>query len=151
LQAGTHAPEGGAGPDSHGGLRAGRRFGLFDRPYLLLCLTFLFWAGNIVVGRAVAGDVPPIALAFWRWVLGFLILLPFVWRSFGQDLRAFLTAPGLVLAMAFCGISLFNTLLYIGLTETTAVNASLIQPLMPVVVILLSFLFFRERIRALQA
>jgi drug/metabolite transporter (DMT)-like permease len=146
----AHAPARCADSDSNGGRKAGGLFGLFDRPYLLLCLTFLFWAGNIVVGRAVAGDVPPIALAFWRWVLGFLILLPFVGRSLGRDLRALLTAPGLVVVMAFCGISLFNSLLYIGLTMTTAVNASLIQPLMPVVVILLSFLFFRERIRALQ-
>ncbi|MBT3401463.1 MAG: DMT family transporter, partial [Rhodospirillaceae bacterium] len=118
---------------------------------LLLCLTFLFWAGNIVVGRAVAGEVPPIALAFWRWVLGFALLLPFVWRSLGLDLRVFLAAPGIVIALSFFGVGLFNTLLYIGLTETTAVNASLIQPLMPVVVILLSFLFFRDRIRPLQA
>ncbi|MBT5414382.1 MAG: DMT family transporter [Rhodospirillaceae bacterium] len=124
---------------------------MFDRPYLLLCLTFLFWAGNIVVGRAVAGEVPPIALAFWRWVLGFALLLPFVWRSLGLDLRVFLAAPGIVIALSFFGVGLFNTLLYIGLTETTAVNASLIQPLMPVVVILLSFLFFRDRIRPLQA
>ena len=151
MRAAAEAPEDGADPAAVGSRSAGRFFGLFDRPYLLLCLTFLFWAGNIVVGRAVAGEVPPIALAFWRWVLGFALLLPFVWRSLGLDLRVFLAAPGIVIALSFFGVGLFNTLLYIGLTETTAVNASLIQPLMPVVVILLSFLFFRDRIRPLQA
>ena len=40
---------------------------LFDQPYLLLSLTSLFWAGNTVLGRFVAGHVPPITLAFIRW------------------------------------------------------------------------------------
>lgn len=43
-------------------------------PYLLLTLTSLFWAGNWVIGRAIRHDVPPIALAFWRWVVALLLL-----------------------------------------------------------------------------
>ena len=70
-----------AGGAQHGG--AGRRLsrrmrgGLFDQPYLLLSLTSLFWAGNTVLGRFIAGHVPPITLAFIRWSGAFLILLPF--------------------------------------------------------------------------
>ncbi|MBE0702611.1 MAG: EamA/RhaT family transporter, partial [Afipia sp.] len=37
---------------------------LMDRPYLLLCLTMLFWAGNIVIGRYAAGQIPPMALSY---------------------------------------------------------------------------------------
>ncbi|MDP6952164.1 MAG: DMT family transporter [Alphaproteobacteria bacterium] len=37
--------------------------------YALLALTALFWSGNVVVGRAVAGEIPPFALTFWRWLL----------------------------------------------------------------------------------
>lgn len=127
------------------------RWRIFDRPTLLLCLAYLFWSGNVVVGRAVVGELPPIALAFWRWVLGFLILLPFVARSLPADLRVFLSAPGIVVFLSFVGITLFNTVLYIGLTETTAVNASLIQPLMPAVIVILSFLFFRDRFGLIQS
>ncbi len=39
-----------------------------NRPYLLLTLAVLFWAGNFILGRAFHGEIPPIALAFWRWV-----------------------------------------------------------------------------------
>ena len=46
-------------------------------PYLLLTLTALFWSGNIVLGRAIRADVPPLALAFWRWVVSLLLTLPF--------------------------------------------------------------------------
>jgi len=47
-------------------------------PYLLLTLTALFWAGNWIIGRAIRHDVPPIALAFWRWMVAFGILLSIV-------------------------------------------------------------------------
>ena len=59
-----------------------RRVGgwLFDQPYLLLSLTSLFWAGNTVLGRFIAGHIPPMTLAFIRWAGAFLILLPFAGR-----------------------------------------------------------------------
>src|SRR5690349_18661889 len=53
---------------------------LSDQPYLLLCLTSLFWAGNAIVGRNAAGHIPPVTLSFVRWSLAFLIVLPFAWR-----------------------------------------------------------------------
>ena len=40
-------------------------------PYLLLALTSLFWAGNMVMSRGLRADLPPVALAFWRWVTAF--------------------------------------------------------------------------------
>ena len=51
-------------------------FARFHHPYLLLTLTTLFWSGNMVVGRAVRGEVPPFSLAFWRWAIAFLLTLP---------------------------------------------------------------------------
>ena len=45
---------------------------LFDQPYLLLSLTSLFWAGNTILGRFIAGHVPPVMLAFIRWSLSLI-------------------------------------------------------------------------------
>ena len=59
--------------------------GLAHRPYLLLSLTSLFWAGNIVLGRYVAGHVPPVALSFFRWAGAFLILLALAWPHLRAD------------------------------------------------------------------
>ena len=36
-------------------------------PYLIILLAPLFWAGNFVVGRAIAGQIEPVELAHWRW------------------------------------------------------------------------------------
>jgi drug/metabolite transporter (DMT)-like permease len=43
----------------------------WTNPYLLLTLTALFWSGNMVLGRGIRADVPPMALAFWRWAIAF--------------------------------------------------------------------------------
>ena len=48
---------------------------LNNQPYLLLSLTSLFWAGNIVLARYVAGHVPPMTLSCVRWIGAFIMLL----------------------------------------------------------------------------
>ena len=58
---------------------------LNNQPYLLLSLTSLFWAGNIVLARHVAGHVPPMTLSCVRWIGTFLILLPFAWPHLKRD------------------------------------------------------------------
>jgi drug/metabolite transporter (DMT)-like permease len=58
---------------------------LNNQPYLLLSLTSLFWAGNIVLARHVAGHVPPLTLSCIRWIGTFLILLPFAWPHLVRD------------------------------------------------------------------
>src|SRR5438046_1074567 len=78
---------------------------LNDQPYLLLSLTSLFWAGNIVLGRYVAGHVPPLTLSCVRWIGAFLILLPFAWGHLKRDwlvLRAHLALMVVLSADGVC-------------------------------------------------
>jgi drug/metabolite transporter (DMT)-like permease len=122
-----------------------------DRPYLLLTMAVLFWAGNFILGRAFHNDIPPIALAFWRW-LGASVLV--TWPALPhlrRDHRALAGAWPSILLLAVLGIASFNTLAYSGLQYTEAINAFLIQSLMPVMIVILSFLIFRERVTALQS
>ena len=46
-------------------------------PYFLLLVQPIFMATNIIVARGGVEYVPPISLAFWRWLTVFLILAPF--------------------------------------------------------------------------
>jgi len=46
--------------------------------YLIMLLPPIFWAGNFVVGRAVADSTGPIGLAYSRWTLALLFLSPFI-------------------------------------------------------------------------
>ena len=47
-----------------------------QHPYLLLVLTTLFWSGNMVIGRAIRDQVPPLSLAFWRWAIALALVFP---------------------------------------------------------------------------
>ncbi len=131
-----------------------RRPGLFGRaydlPYLLLTITMLSWSGNFIVGRAVRDAVPPVGLAFWRWVAGFLMVLAFAWPHLRRDWPTIRRHWRIILLLSVLGISVFNTLVYIGLGHTTAINALLVQSTMPVAILLVSFILYRERVGPLQ-
>ncbi len=132
-------------------MKTGRLHGVADSPYLLLVLAVFFWAGNFIVGRAVRADVPPVALAFWRWFIASLLVIGLAWRHLPADLAALRRSWLSVTLLAIAGITMFNTLVYIGLQHTIAVNALLMQSLMPVLIVGLSYIFFRERIGTVQA
>lgn len=117
---------------------------LFDRPYLLLSLTQLFWAGNIVLGRHVAGHVPPIGLAWARWIGAFLLILPFAWPHLTRDWPQVRRHAGRLALIALTGVSAYNALAYWGLQQTEALNALLIQSAGPLLVGLWTFALYRD-------
>lgn len=118
----------------------------FDRPYLLLTLVSLFWAINIVLGRYIAGTVPPIMLAQVRWGGAALILLPFVVHHIRRDWPALRTHLAIMIALSLTGMTLYNTFAYYGLQFTEAINGLLIQSAAPLFIGLISFVFFRDRL-----
>ena len=124
---------------------------LYGQAYLLLTLTTLFWAGNIVLGRFVAGEVPPVALAFVRWGGAFLILLPFAWRHLKRDWPEIRRHMPMMLVISFTGITSYNTLVYFGLQYTGALTGVLLQSSQPLVIALAVFVLFRERLSVRQA
>jgi drug/metabolite transporter (DMT)-like permease len=120
-------------------------FDLWSSAWTPLVLANLFWAGNIVLGRGVAGVVPPIALAYIRWAGAFLIGLGFAWPYLRRDWPVLLRQWPLMLFLSATGIASYNTMSYIGLTETTALNVLLLQSAMPLVILVWAFVLFRER------
>ena len=79
--------------------------------------------------------MPPVAFAFWRWAIAFLLLLPFVWRQTRRDFPTAVRHWKIIGLLAFFGVSCFNTLLYTAMHTTTAINGALIQTTMPAVII----------------
>lgn len=122
----------------------------YKNPYLLLTLTALFWSGNFVLARAIHAEIPPLTLSFWRWVMAFFILLPFVIKPLKQQWPLLKAQWRRVVLLALTGISGFNSLVYMGTQYTSATNALLINAFIPVLTMLLSVLFLRLHLARLQ-
>jgi len=123
---------------------------LTRHPYLLLTLASLLWSANFIVGRAVHGSVPPVALAFCRWAGASLLILYPAWPHLRRDWLAIRRGWPILLLLAAVGVAAFNTLVYTGLQTTFALNALLMQSTMPVLIVAMSFLLFRERVSKRQ-
>src|SRR5512136_738466 len=100
-------------------------------PHVLLSLATLFWAGNFVLGRAVRGHVPPVGLAFWRWAVALLLLVALSWRGIVAQWRLLANRWRVVLLLGILGVGNFNVFVYIGLRETEATNALLLNAACP--------------------
>lgn len=123
---------------------------IMDRPYLLLVLTPLFWGGNTVAGKMAVGQVDPYVLIIARWIGALLIILPFATASLRLNWRQIMRQWWLLALYGVVGYATFNALMYVAAHHTSAVNASIEQSLIPVLVMIGNFLVFRIRASRLQ-
>ena len=124
---------------------------VLTNPYLLLTLTALFWSGNMVLGRGIRGDVPPLALAFWRWVIAFACVLPLALPHLKAQWPLLKAGWRPVVILGLIGVGGYNTFAYIALQYTSATNAVLLNSFIPVATIAISWAFLGKRLRRLEA
>ena len=119
-------------------------------PYLLLVLCNLFWAGNWVTGRAVRESFGPLAFNFWRWAIAIVVLAPFVLPKVLRHWPDIRRHWQILAALAVCGVVMFQSMIYLGLRSTIAINAVLINSTLPVSMVLISWLILRETVTVRQ-
>ena len=129
---------------------------IWNQPYALLLLTITFWCGNFVVGefttKTSADPIPPVQLAFVRWLCAAIVLLPFAWRGLMAE-RAVIKTH--ILSLWIIGVSayaFYNTCIYLALSEPSADATSLatLQTIFPAVVAVLALLLFGARLKPLN-
>src|SRR5689334_13220730 len=118
--------------------------------YALLLLTTLFWGGNAIAGKLAVGHISPMLLTAMRWAIALGILLVIGGRELRADWPALKPNLMQLLFLVALGFALFNIALYGALVYTTAINVSIEQGGMPMLIFLLNFLFFRVRAAGLQ-
>ncbi|MBY0531090.1 MAG: DMT family transporter [Xanthobacteraceae bacterium] len=116
--------------------------------YALLFAMPLFFVSNLIIGRAVTHAVEPSTLAFWRWFLASLMLLPFAWRGLVAHFASFRTLWRELFWLGVLGMVICGAGVYLSLRYTTASNAALIYSSSAISIVLLEALFFRERLSA---
>jgi drug/metabolite transporter (DMT)-like permease len=119
-------------------------------PYLLLSLAALIWAGNWVVGRGIRDDMPPVALAFWRWTIAALVLAPLALPRLKGRSALLRRHWRVLLLLSGGGIALFQVMIYTGLRYTSAVNAMLMNSAMPLVMMLVAWAIDRAKVTPRQ-
>lgn len=118
--------------------------------YLLLSLTTLFWAGNFVLGRSMHLVVSPIVMAEMRWLLALLIISPFLLPKLKKNKALILQNWPILILLSVLSVACFNTFIYLGLTITTATNATILQSVIPIVILILSAFWLKEAVSKQQ-
>src|ERR1044072_1304818 len=111
--------------------RAGTAHGLFGNAYLILALASLCWSGNHLMGRAIAGHVPPLTISALRWLLAAAVIYPFARKQIAADWPLIRERFGTVIYLSLLGGALVGARQFVGLQLTTALNVSVMNSLAP--------------------
>ena len=115
-------------------------------PYLLLFIQPIFMASNIIVARGGVEYVPPVSLAFWRWLTVFLILMPFFFNEIIKKKEQFKKESLKLFFLGLMGCGICGAFPFIAGMSTTMANMGIIYTSSPIFIIILSVLFFKDKI-----
>jgi drug/metabolite transporter (DMT)-like permease len=119
---------------------------LMNRPRLLITLSSLFWAGNVIVGRAIVGYVPPLTLTWLRWTFATLFLLPVAWPFLRKEWPLIAKNWRTLLLLGIIGPACYNALYYVGLVSTEALSGLVISAAGPMFIALTARSLFGDRL-----
>ena len=118
---------------------------------ILLILSSFFWSGNFFAGKiAHLSELTPFKLSFFRWLLAFIILLPFTYSQIFNDLNYYKKNLLLMTVIAILGVTIFNSFTYISLQTTLVLNSTLMASVAPVMIIGFSWSIFRTKTTRFQ-
>ncbi len=118
--------------------------------YLMLILCVLFWSANFIIGRYIHTDVEPVQLALFRWSGAAIIIFPLFIKKYKKIIHIIKNHFLIISLLALLGITFFNTILYVGLQDTTATNALLINSFVPILILIFSYFILKINIEFKQ-
>ncbi len=117
------------------------------KAYLMLIFCAFFWSGNFIVGKfATLYEIPPLTLNFFRWLIVWVILIPFTFRDILNNINLIRKKFCSILLMSITSISVFNSVVYYSLNFTQVLNGALMISIIPVLIVFISFIFKTEKI-----
>jgi drug/metabolite transporter (DMT)-like permease len=117
---------------------------------ILLFVTPALWSANYIVARSAPGVIEPHALAFMRWSIAFVIMLPFAWSELRDRWPQWRDEWQDLLLLGALGMWICGAFVYIGARTTPAVNIALIYASSPVMIAAASALWFHDRLKPMQ-
>lgn len=114
--------------------------------YTLLFFTTLFWAGNAVAGKLAVGHVSPMTLTLMRWTMAFSIMALLGGAQLYRDWEKVVPKLPVLLAYGVAGFTGFNIALYSALNHTSAINVTIEQGAIPLLIFIGNFILFRIKV-----
>jgi len=107
-------------------------------------------ASNLVVARGGVEHVPPVSLAFWRWLFVFLILLPFTYLTIFKNIKHLKKEYKKLFFLGAMGCGVCGAFPFMAGMTTTVANMGIIYTSSPIFIILISSYFYKERLNTVQ-
>jgi drug/metabolite transporter (DMT)-like permease len=123
---------------------------LTERPYLLLCITTIGWAGNAVAGRLAVGHISPMMIVTLRWLVVMIVLGAVAGRLIRAEWRQIAPHWLYLACMGALGYTIFNAIFYWAAHYTSAVNMGVLQGVTPALVAVMAFAAYGSRLSPLQ-
>lgn len=120
------------------------------KAYFFVLLSSLIYGGNVITGRLIAGQIPPLTLSAIRVVLGLMVLFPLAWPQLKKAPRPNKTEWFELIILGILGIVIPYVSLLLGLQQTTGTNASVVFATLPAVTNILIFLLYKAKPTKLQ-
>lgn len=120
---------------------------------LLAVVATIIWSGNFVVAGGITKEIPPVSLAFYRWLTATIIIAPFAIRQLIREKSVLHTKWKYLVWISLFGITVYNTLIYVAghTLSVSVINLALIGTTSsPVMSIILAALFLKETIKPLR-
>ncbi len=114
------------------------------RAVCLPILAVLIWSMNIAVTRYVTDYISPVSISFYRWVVAFIILTPFMLPKVWQQRQLIQQHLGQFAVLSAFGMVLYQGLAYTAAHYTTATNMGIINAFIPVFTIFVSIMILKE-------
>ncbi|WP_407303047.1 DMT family transporter [Acinetobacter sp.] len=107
-------------------------------------LAVLIWSMNITVTRYVADYISPVSISFYRWLVAFLVLTPFMLGKVWHERQVVMQHWKQLAVLGAFGMVLYQGLGYTAAHYTTATNMGIINAFIPVFTIFVSMLMLKD-------
>ncbi|WP_313036271.1 DMT family transporter [Acinetobacter sp.] len=107
-------------------------------------LAVLIWSMNITVTRYVADYISPVSISFYRWLVAFVVLTPFMLSKVWRERQLVLAHWKQLAVLGAFGMVLYQGLGYSAAHYTTATNMGIINAFIPVFTIFVSMLMLKD-------
>lgn len=126
-------------------LKIPRTILIASMPILALLISHIVWGATPVIAKISLNEFPMMTLAFLRFFLAFLLLLPFLWIS-KKEVKLKTEDLPKILGIGLLMVTFHIFFFFSALQKTTAINASVLSLTVPIFSVIVGWTLLREKV-----